>query len=198
MSSYKGQTSKTTYSWEIDCDDGIHTVDISLHSAWTTTFDVLVDGEHILSTSEDKRVWNKLEIPCGGEVLLLVYFGARMDIVHRGMLVKKNIPYLPDDTLTKSYRIPFVIANFLSVLWSYILSKYILHFDLSMLSFLCFSTVFVSYCCFVGLKQFANSPLLLKAKKKLCIWLTVLWSWGTATVFPLMFWAIFLLDSMMT
>ena len=182
--------------WEIECDDGIHTVNVKFHTKMGTTFDVYVDEKHILSITEEKREWRKIEIPCGGEVLLLVYFCARMDIVHRGMLVKKNIPYRPDDVLPKSYCIPFVVANYLSVLFNYILSKYVLHFDFSMLAFLCFASAFISFCASVGIKQFANSPLFLKAKKKLYVWFMTLWCWGTSTVFPIMFWAIFLLDNM--
>ena len=198
MSEYKGQTSKNTYSWEITSDDGIHTVDVNFPSAWVTAFNVSVDGNHLLSVSAEKPEWKSIEIPCGGETLTLVYFRARMDIVHRGMLVKKNIPYRPEDTLPKSHSVPFIITSILSVVWCYILSKYILGLDaLEMLSFLCFASAFIAFCSSIVIKQNANSPLLTKQKKKLYIWLSTIWSIGTSTIFPLMFWAISLLDSIM-
>jgi len=102
-----GYGKKDKYLWIVETSDGKHEIRIKRGDSSRAPFDILVDGQHIdtVQYSGSGMVPQmEYDFDCGNEKVKLVLHGSDFDIVHRGMLVKNNTEYKPQEKLSAMYR----------------------------------------------------------------------------------------------
>ena len=148
-------------AWQIEANDGTHIAVVKTATASGETLDLFLDD--ILIESIPKKLgfsWNSFDFTCGDETLTLLHCGARMDIVHRGRLLHKNIPYSPDNTIPKWQSILFM-GLYLSAIAACALLGILLKLS-NMIPVLCFISLMASCCCALFTKLILPSPLISK------------------------------------
>ncbi len=95
------------YFWQIETSDGKHEIRVKMRSSSREPIDILVDGQTIdtVQYSGGGLVPQmEYDFACGEEKVTLILHGSDFDIVHRGMLVKNNTKYKPQEKLSAMYR----------------------------------------------------------------------------------------------
>ena len=179
----------TDIKLEVECADGKHEIIIRqeyIREIKENKFFVhlYVDNTHIQTFNNSGKLIKKINFnfECGGETLTLVRYGGPMDIVHRGMLVKRNKTYCVE-------MLPW---------WYYIFTCVL---ALSTIPFLFMGGLYISYAAYgfaiMGSMAYIgcvcnfvikNSPFFTKKKKYLycLIWPLLVWTIAIVlNLFPL-------------
>lgn len=169
-------------SWNILCSDGIeHTITIERVANSGFPFKLYIDTQMvdtIKSTRKGCIVTAEHQFQCGGDRVLLVFYGGRLDLVHQGMLVKTNIKYNPDEKLPLYYSISLMALNILALSFFAFSNLGELSVQLSL-----FVSVILSLCNTILIWKNATSPFYTKKKKWLFTFLQALWGIGLVIFF---------------
>ena len=160
--------------WYIETSDGNHEIRIKRGDSSRAPFDIQVDGQHIDTVQySGGGMIPQMEYnyTCGEERVTLVLHGNEFDIVHRGLLVKNNTEYKPQDKLPKAY-----IAIVLLLTAAAIAVIPLFNFKapspitLGLIAISIVSSMLISY-------SYAISPLKSKKKKIFISLFMIVWAW---------------------
>lgn len=175
------QTKSRQFQWEVLTDDGAkHTICCKLlQSTMRQPIDVFVD-EKLVETIQysGKSIWPTMQhkISCGGENLLLVIHGNRMDLVQKGQLVHSHIKYDTTQVLSMLHRVLLTAVSFCSL----VPSVFIVHNIMPEFMILTFwLSLMVCLSCGTLLMQLlSTSPFYTKEQKNARTFFLVLGVWA--------------------
>ena len=167
---------KTEFKWVVNTESGEHEVFLKMKGA-REPMELFLDKRRVETIQfSGKAVVPSMEynFACGDERLALVLHGSKVDIVYKGVFVKKKIAYRPEEKLSPIYKAFCVLLAVAAVSEIYIfnslfgaISNNVVYF--LALAMIMFSTV-IAY-------NNVTSPFHTKRGKALWGICGALWSW---------------------
>ena len=156
------------YDWNVVTQDGEqHTVCCRVQSSVRGPLEVSVDGNYLQTLQYSGKSIVPLmeeEIWCGGEALLLVICGNRVDLVQKGRMINTKIPYEPTQKLSRPHELALFALSLLATLSSTVV-VYTFHPLLSVMALLLGLMVTLS-CGGLFMHMLAISPFYTIEKKR--------------------------------